>query len=78
MTAAAGDVVVVLGVDDDALAVVVGAADVDGDGAAVGVDESLPRVTKTVAATAITTTASAPPPSNPHRGPRGGAVGAGG
>jgi hypothetical protein len=31
-----------------------------------------------VAATAITTRASAPTPNRPHRGPRAGAVGAGG
>jgi hypothetical protein len=64
----------VLGAEDDAL-VVVEAADVD---RAVVVDESPPRVTNTVTATAITTRTRAPAPSRPHRRLFGGCGATGG
>jgi hypothetical protein len=66
------DAVVGLGGDTEVLA-----ADVVVDRAAVGVDESLPRVTNTVTATAITTSTRAPMASRPHRR-RFGGCGAGG
>jgi hypothetical protein len=60
----------VLGADAEVLAVDVGASDVVDR--AVGFDESPPRVTNTVTATAITTRTRVPMASRPHRGPFGG------
>jgi hypothetical protein len=72
----ADDEAVALGADD-AVAVGLGAAEVDDCGAAAGGDESPPRMTNHVATTAITATATPPTPIRPHGVPFCGDTGAG-